>query len=167
MASDVPDVRPGNTPTFVGKTAFIQKFCRSIRKHPHVRGEDRGPKGWEGKSWETPPRAWGRLPADEAQPPVLGNTPTCVGKTKTLSTNTTRQQKHPHVRGEDSIPIPAHKAVKETPPRAWGRPRTCRRRLLECGNTPTCVGKTFFDVHGTDFIQKHPHVRGEDAGERW
>ena len=30
-------------------------------------------------------------------------------------------------------------------------------------NTPTCVGKTVAQHHHQNWIQKHPHVRGEDA----
>ena len=30
------------------------------------------------------------------------------------------------------------------------------------GNTPTCVGKTFFGGISKDSLEKHPHVRGED-----
>ena len=32
--------------------------------------------------------------------------------------------------------------ARETPPRAWGRPRCNRVFSGWCGNTPTCVGKT-------------------------
>ena len=51
-------------------------------------------------------------------------------------------QKHPHVRGEDRC-LPG-------------------RERLPCGNTPTCVGKTFFKFSGGWRSEKHPHVRGED-----
>ncbi len=33
-------------------------------------------------------------------------------------------EKHPHVRGEDARLGDGYVGIKETPPRAWGRPRT-------------------------------------------
>ena len=52
----------------------------------------------------------------------VGNTPTCVGKTRPAFVVTVRNWKHPHMRGEDDHPD--YEAVKnmETPPHAWGRP---------------------------------------------
>ncbi len=53
---------------------------------------------------------------------------------------------------------------EETPPRVWGRLRSCwisRRRL---GNTPTCVGKTELCRYLNKITEKHPHVCGEDRG---
>ena len=51
----------GNTPTCVGKTIILPTESWTLRKHPHVRGED-----------------WA---AREGYVPVNRNTPTCVGKT--------------------------------------------------------------------------------------
>ena len=53
----------GNTPTCVGKTGTYSVRSTSPRKHPHVRGEDGGEEGQVWRPSETPPRAWGRLPA--------------------------------------------------------------------------------------------------------
>ena len=51
----------GNTPTCVGKTNVVNGVSQTMKKHPHVRGED---------------RALG-FPEDI----LPRNTPTCVGKT--------------------------------------------------------------------------------------
>ena len=53
----------------------------------------------------------------------FGNTPTCVGKTKTGSPKQALLVKHPHVRGEDALERCASILDMETPPRAWGRLR--------------------------------------------
>ena len=53
--------------------------------------------------------------------------------------------------------------VKETPPRAWGRPADQDNPFAKYGNTPTCVGKTTTDTLSMDVLEKHPHVRGEDV----
>ena len=50
---------------------------------------------------ETPPHAWGRLEPSSHESWLDGNTPTCVGKTKCGLTLIARNEKHPHMRGED------------------------------------------------------------------
>ena len=135
------------------------------KKHPHVRGED--------------PR---RKRRDVSR---VGNTPTCVGKTPVLAPRrncnsetpprawgrprnaeffNTGQQKHPHVRGEDSTNPSPRPAPLETPPRAWGRQGSRNGNPLSNRNTPTCVGKTDSYTDSDSDPEKHPHVRGEDAG---
>ena len=49
-----------NTPTCVGKTLGETTPPRVIKKHPHVRGEDRHGIRCLAMGEETPPRAWGR-----------------------------------------------------------------------------------------------------------
>ena len=131
---------------------------------------------------ETPPRAWGRRYGSELERTISRNTPTCVGKTKAPTTTEARfrntptcvgktgsvydmrkiNQKHPHVRGEDETRHCAICEREETPPRAWGRLSVHAFRRAKQGNTPTCVGKTQLCKESKTFVQKHPHVRGED-----
>ena len=73
-------------------------------------------------------------------------------------------EKHPHVRGEDASSLPRGGQKRETPPRAWGRPKVRAAEISQDGNTPTCVGKTRHLLLAPGSRQKHPHVRGED---RW
>ena len=94
--------RVRNTPTCVGKTWSGTASRASSKKHPHVRGEDSLSATACGRSLETPPRAWGRPLTDQRIALAVGNTPTCVGKTRPLSRCGLYIQKHPHVRGEDS-----------------------------------------------------------------
>ncbi len=112
------------------------------------------------------------------------NTPTGVGKTRTLFWKIDGYWKHPHGRGEDHIDVSALALVPETPPRAWGRPpvgepgtlarsetppRAWGRHRNEVpelrllGNTPTGVGKTRRADGLAPTPWKHPHGRGEDA----
>ena len=74
-------LRSGNTPTCVGKTGQKKRKLHPLRKHPHVRGEDRVPAGPEYPCRETPPRAWGRPCGCANAADRRRNTPTCVGKT--------------------------------------------------------------------------------------
>ena len=136
------ELTEGNTPTCVGKTDAAGNSLPMARKHPHVRGEDAFGRLYESFVGETPPRAWGRPRGYCWGVASPGNTPTCVGKTVSESSENVKIEKHPHVRGEDLIYALINDVGKETPPRAWGRlghdgfTGFCR------GNTPTCVGKT-------------------------
>ena len=71
-----------NTPTCVGKTLMIRLTLTTVRKHPHVRGEDRKRYPLLCTEQETPPRAWGRLESNRQRYVYERNTPTCVGKTR-------------------------------------------------------------------------------------
>ena len=127
-----------------------------------MRGEDSCASNSTTRREETPPRAWGRQQAYLVPRKGKRNTPTCVGKTKHALAWWLKWRKHPHVRGEDADELAQSAEFSETPPRAWGRP--CRRLYSapQCGNTPTCVGKTGGRVYLRRAFQKHPHVRGED-----
>ena len=70
-----------NTPTCVGKTGAPGVIVIHPQKHPHVRGEDQRCADCQEEEEETPPRAWGRRQRSEVGKVVIGNTPTCVGKT--------------------------------------------------------------------------------------
>ena len=94
---------------------------------------------------------------------AMGNTPTGVGKTCQIRTNRIADQKHPHGRGEDPDYGGGTMKRKETPPRAWGRPRPCRLLPAPSRNTPTGVGKTTHEAGRAGGNQKHPHGRGEDS----
>ena len=73
---------PRNTPTCVGKTCLSAIQGARCRKHPHVRGEDHRDSAGRGRGAETPPRAWGRQRRFPRCADPAGNTPTCVGKTR-------------------------------------------------------------------------------------
>jgi len=65
----------------MGKTALERCQGLAKEKHPHVHGEDVDFVYNLGSAAETPPRAWGRLASSILQNGILGNTPTCMGKT--------------------------------------------------------------------------------------
>ena len=115
-------VEKGNNPTCVGKTLDMDGDACLDEKHPHVRGEDAFSLLLKKILLETPPRAWGRHGHRLAIIPFYRNTPTCVGKTKRGTPAERGYEKHPHVRGEDTITSYSKTPSRETPPRAWGRP---------------------------------------------
>ena len=155
-----------NTPTCVGKTELSCAVDQACQKHPHVRGEDSGLHRGCGLRLETPPRAWGRRHQCRGDHQFVGNTPTCVGKTKQQWNHQALPQKHPHVRGEDLEYVDVNMRTGETPPRAWGRPEDPAVHAVRYGNTPTCVGKTPSCLPARGQRGKHPHVRGEDERGR-
>ncbi len=71
-------------------------------KHPHERGEDAAKQQQKKVNQETPPRAWGRLTGGTFTDLSLGNTPTSVGKTTSVTARLQLVEKHPHERGEDT-----------------------------------------------------------------
>ncbi len=111
---------------------------------------------------ETPPRTWGRRLRRGAVQTSDRNTPTHVGKTTGEDLRHSDQEKHPHARGEDKMLLRLLVALKETPPRTWGRLPVNGQLLLLFGNTPTHVGKTNFSRRRGNMFEKHPHARGED-----
>jgi len=86
-----------------------------------------------------------------------------VGKTKPLGFKLADKQKHPHGRGEDRRYAVVFMNVKETPPRAWGRRSDNEADNKMLRNTPTGVGKTGVVPELDEYLQKHPHGRGEDS----
>ena len=138
------DARKGNTPTCVGKTAPVPDTSGPEGKHPHMRGEDLGLMLAVELPAETPPHAWGRRKFFDTCLGMWRNTPTCVGKTHHARQGRLQHGKHPHMRGEDSRSFPSSPAASETPPHAWGRHLLRSGGGCAEGNTPTCVGKTFF-----------------------
>ena len=135
----------GNTPTCVGKTLPPYPLPTTGRKHPHVRGEDTRGQDLKYPATETPPRAWGRRTDLSGLLSKMRNTPTCVGKTGKGFVGKRDEGKHPHVRGEDKLPIVLPYVSVETPPRAWGRLIVPSSSGSPLRNTPTCVGKTLRD----------------------
>ena len=151
-----------NTPTCVGKTGLRAGCQRMNWKHPHMRGEDERSAIIPEEAGETPPHAWGRQNDDDILNSVYGNTPTCVGKTYTWRVLPFSREKHPHMRGEDKGRQEMNESLRETPPHAWGRPHMDVKAMPRSRNTPTCVGKTFFQEVRLSVLRKHPHMRGED-----
>ncbi len=160
-----PDLKVlhGNTPTCVGKTELGMRPADAHQKHPHLRGEDHIDTSRQDRAMETPPPAWGRPGLHVPGVCVLGNTPTCVGKTRRGKNLPNSSEKHPHLRGEDKRATRHQLVTVETPPPAWGRLIEASQAVPLSRNTPTCVGKTIAGNGLRQILKKHPHLRGEDA----
>ena len=146
----------------MGKTSRHQIGTNYTKKHPHSRGEDTIRSPPTDRVPETPPLTWGRPKQNEIQNCEKRNTPTHVGKTKMGSKAALLKKKHPHSRGEDAWLARLRICFTETPPLTWGRPEKIIKNLSRQRNTPTHVGKTFFEDSIEILKKKHPHSRGED-----
>ena len=131
-------------------------------KHPRFRGEDA--KTTESGCWtlETPPLARGRRISGFGKRRQLRNTPACAGKTIRVSSNDETDEKHPRLRGEDSMPSVDFTDCSETPPLARGRLFISLDGLDDLRNTPACAGKTKLFLLHEPHKRKHPRLRGED-----
>ncbi len=127
-----------------GRPYCSRRHSNACRKHPHMRGEDASGVRRYGAELETPPHAWGRRTPCYGHTHLVGNTPTCVGKTRCSKRYAAVPQKHPHMRGEDFDQLLISWDMTETPPHAWGRLSSPSTVSLQYRNTPTCVGKTGF-----------------------
>ena len=84
-----------------------------------------------------------------------------MGKTQLNGHDTDIKEKHPHVHGEDYRTFGICFIIAETPPRAWGRPRSTRSTGSTVRNTPTCMGKTPLALlNSTDILETPPRAWG-------
>ena len=151
-----------NTPTCAGKTTYTLSAQPRSRKHPHLRGEDLQNTTKRLPMQETPPPARGRLKPNTDNSFFGRNTPTCAGKTERGWNAFAAYQKHPHLRGEDTMHSEYESKATETPPPARGRLFFHIRHFFYSRNTPTCAGKTTWVASKYNRARKHPHLRGED-----
>ena len=147
----------------MGKTFPKKDLYRLRGKHPHARGEDTSATKSAIVTTETPPRTWGRHRYKLNCSFKSRNTPTHVGKTVYTKSKASSSEKHPHARGEDVDVRREVAALKETPPRTWGRLNILSLSRHKHGNTPTHVGKTPALPSPDVLCEKHPHARGEDS----
>ncbi len=112
----------------------------------------------------SPPRAWGRGHQSQRKLWSERFTPTCVGKGQRRPGHLAGPGVHPHVRGEGVIGYVSSANAGGSPPRAWGRGPSSRRRPAGRRFTPTCVGKGHHPPSPAPRCSVHPHVRGEGRG---
>ncbi len=116
-----------------------------FQKHPHLRGENFHLPPLLLLLLETSPPTWGKRSDVRAVLVMGGNIPTYVGKTRFTNF--------------ESV------IAMETSPPTWGKPRRRDRERPRPGNIPTYVGKTEHQWNNRGVMEKHPHLRGENAGE--
>ena len=113
------------------------------------------------------PRVRGKHLAFEGHLLGVGLIPTCAGKTSFFDRPLRSSAAHPHVCGENTLPLRVICSALGSSPRvrgkrvAQGSVRASRRLI------PTCAGKTgaraWLPGHGA----AHPHVCGENCCREW
>ena len=108
------------------------------------------------------PRAWGKLGSAKKIQGFNRSIPTCVGKILFLFLFSFYTPVHPHVRGENPVPLIQSSISFGPSPRAWGK-----FNVIICGavvgrSIPTCVGKMNLLASFAAISSVHPHVRGEN-----
>ena len=155
-------VPTGNTPAYAGKTHLRRHLPGPFQKHPRLRGEDRPSSRSLRKGSETPPLTRGRPETATHRRGTKGNTPAYAGKTFFPQGFHLTAQKHPRLRGEDSLVFVPNGKGEETPPLTRGRLYSGVLGAEATGNTPAYAGKTPLNVLFAVMVWKHPRLRGED-----
>ncbi len=129
------------TPTCVGKILGCLQLQERWTVHPHMRGENLRSAAVFCTASGSPPHAWGKSTRHQAHADAARFTPTCVGKmshryecfdqvrfTPTCVGKITFAigfvndvAVHPHMRGENLVPIASGRAQIGSPPHAWGK----------------------------------------------
>ena len=154
------------TPTCVGKTSSKKVTPVPSPVHPHVCGENSRARWNKGSILGSPPRVWGKHMLGVHRIVCDWFTPTCVGKTLSKLTNSLCSTVHPHVCGENQPIHERYTGKVGSPPRVWGKQVMISNSDTPFRFTPTCVGKTFGGGVSRDVRLVHPHVCGENVGQR-
>ena len=128
--------------------------------YPRVRGANLS-QGWSrDETRPLPPRARGKLSMIMSIVSMLTSTPACAGQTTPGPAASRTEALYPRVRGANRYLRAAGLKRFPLPPRARGKPRTCRA-LFRCGaSTPACAGQTEESSRGRVHDALYPRVRG-------
>ncbi len=135
----------------------------------------------------SPPHAWGQRNVNQDCDICHRFTPTCVGTTEKhvflvflytgspphawgqrsgCSTAATPQTVHPHMRGDNVLTGGGGRHLYGSPPHAWGQRFVKLRQTGATRFTPTCVGTTAIHLDAGLVKRVHPHMRGDNGGDR-
>ena len=89
--------------------------------HPRMRGEDEDTVLYRNMEAGSPPHARGRLLRGVLSDVGGGITPACAGKTPPPPGQTSQEQDHPRMRGEDASMFCIDAELLGSPPHARGR----------------------------------------------
>ena len=150
----------------MGTIGASESGRRAPTVHPHVRGDNASAHWAVGPQVGSPPRAWGQYVVGRVQPPHARFTPTCVGTIPAGQPHGRRRTVHPHVRGDNWRPLDGNRKSHGSPPRAWGQSKAGAKRHPRQRFTPTCVGTIRRQQRSRRPEPVHPHVRGDNTGQR-
>ena len=111
----------GFTPTGVGTIRRRATTSHRQKVHPHGRGDNLVGRSNRGRTYGSPPRAWGQSALGIDDQIRVRFTPTGVGTIGFRANGTTRVAVHPHGRGDNGERHSLVLARHGSPPRAWGQ----------------------------------------------
>ena len=91
----------GNISAYAGRTHKGFDERGRCRKHPRIRGENKGCSNASRLRAETSPHTRGELCFEGRHGNSVGNIPAYAGRTRSKRLTTTHAQKHPRIRGEN------------------------------------------------------------------
>ena len=148
----------GNT-----RCALLSLIKRTV--HPHVCGEHIFSHAKVFVMSGSSPRVWGTRKFIHGVDDVLRFIPTCVGNTRMMRVQLSRNTVHPHVCGEHILIAALALSEAGSSPRVWGTRVGHKQQGLRHRFIPTCVGNTTL-YSGFDIAYSvHPHVCGEHCIE--
>ena len=110
-------------PTCVGKTGLNAVSRTADTDHPHMRGENATRRPMMDILSGPSPHAWGKLPELANMKYTERTIPTCVGKTNYERKHWNTNADHPHMRGENPVPVHPVALLPGPSPHAWGKRR--------------------------------------------
>ena len=131
------------TPTGVGTMVDGYDVFVDSSVHPHGRGDNLVGRSNRGRTYGSPPRAWGQFVVSRVRNNARRFTPTGVGTIDSARFAGAIITVHPHGRGDNTMPKASRDERYGSPPRAWGQWRVLDDR----------------QVHAA----VHPHGRGDNA----
>ena len=91
------------------------------------------------------------------------NIPAYAGRTSAAWRSNNKPQKHPRIRGENSVTRNAHFANVETSPHTRGKLNGSDSNPRLARNIPAYAGKALIRQDDRPFWEKHPRIRGESS----
>ena len=151
------------TPTGVG-TICCAAWSRPIAKvHPHGRGDNLVGRSNRGRTYGSPPRAWGQCGCFGFGYRCHRFTPTGVGTIDDGSCEPVGMAVHPHGRGDNERAAFDVRRLVGSPPRAWGQSTGARCARTGRRFTPTGVGTMSKHQPRLVTATVHPHGRGDNV----
>ena len=138
--------RQGNIPAYAGRTCLRQRRLLRSWKHPRIRGENHGYSARIIREAETSPHTRGERSKWRPLQRDTGNIPAYAGRTVAQTCRKEKPEKHPRIRGENTLCIERQSVIQETSPHTRGELRG-RHLHSGCGrNIPAYAGRTVAEV---------------------
>ena len=154
-------VDAGITPACAGKSFRPIWGVEKTPDHPRMCGEKNTKKKSGNKATGSPPHVRGKVFCDFIADGVIGITPACAGKSRTLQAIFRFCWDHPRMCGEKDYIIRLPNFQGGSPPHVRGKgvANKTTRRMPRI--TPACAGKSSLVFPSHTLVRDHPRMCGE------